>query len=228
MLKVTFELVMLTILPRASSAASYGSALLLPAGVTLAVNFPVIMLKTAFTLFAGSLPRTVTSAALTFPLVTVVNVPLRKTGAGSPVNSSETTTVVTGVILIFCVLPAVMPIEGIIEYRLDCPAISATNIKGGVMPVTGMLKVPSEPDVPVAVLPALSLIVTLAPTTGAPVATVPVTVTAVAVVLVPPDDDEETPEAPPPPQPEIRATAATNRNDVQNLFVMLLEKKLST
>jgi len=135
------------------------------------------MLKIGFTEFAGSLLRTVVSFALTAPAVTVLNERLVNIEAGScPAFSSYMTRVVIGVMLTFCVLVVVMSIAGRTEYRFNPETGTAASMKGGVMPVTAMLKVPSAAVEPVAVLPVLSLTVTVAPASGLPVAAVPVIV----------------------------------------------------
>jgi hypothetical protein len=86
------------------------------------------------------------------------------------------TRVVMVVISTFWVLVVAMSIDGRTEYRLAPDVGTATSMKGGVPPVTEILKVPSAAVVPVELLPVLSWTVTVAPASGAPVAAVPVIV----------------------------------------------------
>ncbi|OGA20425.1 MAG: hypothetical protein A3I01_09030 [Betaproteobacteria bacterium RIFCSPLOWO2_02_FULL_65_24] len=121
------------------------------------MNLPYIMLKTGFTAFAGSLPRTTVSFACTAPAVRVTNVrPVYIVAGSAPAFSSYMTSVVTGVILTFWLFATAMSIAGNTEYRLDPETGMATSMNGGVMPVTAMLNVPSAAVVPLVVLPALS------------------------------------------------------------------------
>ena len=121
---------------------------------------------------------------------------------------------------------------GSAEYILANPDLDATNIKGWVIPrpVRGILKVPSAAVVPLAVFPLISLMVTVAPASGAPVATVPLTVgTGVVVPPEPPPEDPPVLVAPPPPPPQPASSAmnTANMNETENLENLLPRKKFN-
>lgn len=104
-------------------------------------------------------------------------------------------------------------------------------MNGGVFPATEILNVPLGFVVVETVLPRLSLTVTVAPPSAAPVATVPVIIWVVAAagVVVVVAVVVAVPAAPPaPPHPARADTASANKNDIEYLIILLPEKRFCT
>ncbi len=110
----------------------------------------------------------------------------------------------------------------------------AANIKGGWLrgvdvltpvPATMIEKVPSAFVVPVAIFPLLSLILMVAPESGRPVATVPVTVCVTVVLAVEElllEEEEVLPlelVKPPPPPPHPERTSESTATIEKNLAI---------